>query len=183
MNVFIGIAPAVHRSHDMLCRQGRMHPKVALFANRAFYGGHLIPVGLGVSCSADRNIKCKINKEGIWIEKLDSNPGELIPVELRQAGEGDVVKIDLNRPMSEILKELTKYPVATRLSLNGTIIVGRDISHAKLKERLDRGEDLPQYIKDHPIYYAGPAKTPEGMACGSTVRPTTSKVVFMRLIF
>ena len=135
--------------------------------------GASCPVGLGVSCSEDRNIKCKINKEGIWIEKLDSNPGELIPVELRQAGEGDVVKIDLNRPMPEILKELTKYPVATRLSLNGTIIVGRDIAHAKLKERLDRGEDLPQYIKDHPIYYAGPAKTPEGMACGS-MGPTTA---------
>ena len=135
--------------------------------------GASCPVGLGVSCSADRNFKCKINKEGIWIEKLDSNPGELIPVELRQAGEGDVVKIDLNRPMPEILKELTKYPVATRLSLNGTIIVGRDIAHAKLKERLDRGEDLPQYIKDHPIYYAGPAKTPEGMACGS-MGPTTA---------
>ena len=135
--------------------------------------GASCPVGLGVSCSTDRNIKCKINKEGIWIEKLDSNPGELIPAELRQAGEGDVVKIDLNRPMPEILKELTKYPVATRLSLNGTIIVGRDIAHAKLKERLDRGEDLPQYIKDHPIYYAGPAKTPEGMACGS-MGPTTA---------
>ena len=135
--------------------------------------GASCPVGLGVSCSADRNIKCKINKDVIWIEKLDSNPGELIPVELRQAGEGDVVKIDLNRPMPEILKELTKYPVATRLSLNGTIIVGRDIAHAKLKERLDRGEDLPQYIKDHPIYYAGPAKTPEGMACGS-MGPTTA---------
>ena len=135
--------------------------------------GASCPVGLGVSCSADRYIKCKINKEGIWIEKLDSNPGELIPAELRKAGEGDVVKIDLNRPMSEILKELTKYPVSTRLSLNGTIIVGRDIAHAKLKERLDRGEDLPQYIKDHPIYYAGPAKTPEGMACGS-MGPTTA---------
>ena len=135
--------------------------------------GASCPVGLGVSCSADRNVKCKINKDGIWIEKLDSHPGELIPAELRQAGEGDVVKIDLNRPMPEILKELTKYPVATRLSLNGTIIVGRDIAHAKLKERLDRGEDLPQYIKDHPIYYAGPAKTPEGMACGS-MGPTTA---------
>ena len=135
--------------------------------------GASCPVGLGVSCSADRNIKCKINKDGIWIEKLDSNPGELIPAELRQAGEGDAVKIDLNRPMAEILKELTKYPVATRLSLNGTIIVGRDIAHAKLKERLDRGEDLPQYIKDHPIYYAGPAKTPKGMACGS-MGPTTA---------
>ena len=135
--------------------------------------GASCPVGLGVSCSADRNIKCKTDKEGIWIEKLDSNPGELIPEELRKAGEGDVVKIDLNQPMADILKELTKYPVSTRLSLNGTIIVGRDIAHAKLKERLDRGEDLPQYIKDHPIYYAGPAKTPQGMACGS-MGPTTA---------
>ena len=135
--------------------------------------GASCPVGSGVSCSADRNIKCKINKDGIWIEKLDSNPGSLIPAELRNAGEGDVVKINLNQPMADILKELTKYPVATRLSLNGTIIVGRDIAHAKLKERLDRGEDLPQYIKDHPIYYAGPAKTPAGMACGS-MGPTTA---------
>ena len=135
--------------------------------------GASCPVGLGVSCSADRNIKCKINKEGIWIEKLDSHPGELIPEALRQAGEGDAVKINLNQPMADILKELDKYPVSTRLSLNGTIIVGRDIAHAKLKERLDRGEDLPQYIKDHPIYYAGPAKTPAGMACGS-MGPTTA---------
>ena len=135
--------------------------------------GASCPVGLGVSCSADRHIKCKINKDGIWIEKLDENPGELIPAELRQAGDGEAVRIDLNRPMPEILKELSKYPVATRLSLNGTIIVGRDIAHAKLKERLDRGEDLPQYIKDHPIYYAGPAKTPKGMACGS-MGPTTA---------
>ena len=135
--------------------------------------GASCPVGLGVSCSADRNVKCKINKDGIWIEKLDSHPGELIPAELREAGEGDAVKINLNQPMAEILKELDKYPVATRLSLNGTIIVGRDIAHAKLKERLDRGVDLPQYIKDHPIYYAGPAKTPTGMACGA-MGPTTA---------
>lgn len=135
--------------------------------------GASCPVGLGVSCSADRNIKCKINKEGIWIEKLEDNPGKYIPEELRSAGEGDAVKIDLNQPMSEILKELTKYPVSTRLSLNGTIIVGRDIAHAKLKERLDRGEGLPQYVKDHPIYYAGPAKTPKGMPSGS-FGPTTA---------
>lgn len=135
--------------------------------------GASCPVGLGVSCSADRNIKCKINKDGIWIEKLDSHPADLIPQEMRKAGEGNVVKIDLNRPMKEILDELSKYPVATRLSLNGTIIVGRDIAHAKLKERLDRGEDMPQYMKDHPIYYAGPAKTPKGMACGS-MGPTTA---------
>ncbi len=135
--------------------------------------GASCPVGMGVSCSADRNIKCKINKDGIWIEKLDDNPTELIPVELREAGEGGGVQIDLNRPMKEVLAELDKYPVSTRLSLNGTIIVGRDIAHAKLKERLDNGEELPQYIKDHPIYYAGPAKTPAGMACGS-MGPTTA---------
>ena len=135
--------------------------------------GASCPVGMGVSCSADRNIKCKINKDGIWIEKLDDNPTELIPEELRNACEGNAVRIDLNQPMSEILKELDKYPVSTRLSLNGTIIVGRDIAHARLKERLDRGEDLPQYIKDHPIYYAGPAKTPAGMPCGS-MGPTTA---------
>ena len=138
--------------------------------------GASCPSGLGVSCSADRNIKCKINKDGIWIEKMDDNPGELIPAELREAGEGDAVKINLNQPMADILKELTKYPVATRLSLNGTIIVGRDIAHAKLKERIDNGEDLPQYIKDHPIYYAGPAKTPAGMACGSMGPPTAGRM-------
>ena len=104
---------------------------------------------------------------------MDSNPGELIPEELRKAGEGDVIKIDLDRPMSEVLKDLTKYPVSTRLSLNGTIIVARDIAHAKLKERLDNGEGLPEYIKNHPVYYAGPAKTPEGMPCGS-LGPTTA---------
>ena len=135
--------------------------------------GASCPVGLGVSCSADRNIKAKINSKGLWIEKLDSNPGELIPEEMRREGEGKVVKIDLNRPMPEILKELTKYPVATRLSLNGTIIVGRDIAHAKIKERLDRGEPMPEYMQNHPIYYAGPAKTPKGMPSGS-FGPTTA---------
>ncbi len=135
--------------------------------------GASCPVGMGVSCSADRNIKCKINREGIWIEKLEENPGKYIPEALRQAGEGEAIRIDLNQPMQDILKELSQYPVATRLSLNGTIIVGRDIAHAKLKERLDRGEGLPPYIKDHPIYYAGPAKTPQGMACGS-MGPTTA---------
>ncbi|MBP3589249.1 MAG: fumarate hydratase, partial [Muribaculaceae bacterium] len=110
--------------------------------------GASCPIGLGVSCSADRNIKAKINREGLWIEKLDSNPGELIPEEYRKQGEGDVVRIDLNRPMPEVLAELSKYPVSTRLSLNGTIIVGRDIAHAKIKERLDAGEPMPQYLKD-----------------------------------
>lgn len=135
--------------------------------------GASCPVGLGVSCSADRNVKAKINRDGIWIEKLDANPGELIPEEMRNDNEGNVVKIDLNRPMPEVLAELSKYPVSTRLSLNGTIIVGRDIAHAKIKERLDRGEPMPQYLKDHPIYYAGPAKTPKGMASGS-FGPTTA---------
>jgi len=135
--------------------------------------GASCPVGLGVSCSADRNIKAKINKDGIWIEKLDDQPGNLIPEELRNAGEGNSVKIDLNLPMDEIRKELTKYPVSTRLSLNGTIIVARDIAHAKLKERLDRGEGLPDYFKNHPVLYAGPAKTPKGLPCGS-MGPTTA---------
>ncbi len=135
--------------------------------------GASCPIGMGVSCSADRNIKAKINKDGIWIEKLDDNPGELIPEALRRAGEGDVVKIDLNQPMSEVCKILSKYPVATRVSLNGTIIVARDIAHAKLKARLDAGEDLPDYFKNHPVLYAGPAKTPKGMPCGS-MGPTTA---------
>ncbi len=135
--------------------------------------GASCPVGMGVSCSADRNIKAKINKDGLWIERLDDQPGTLIPEELRQAGEGNAVMIDLNRPMPEILAELTKYPVATRLSLNGTIIVGRDIAHAKIKERLDAGEPMPEYLKNHPIYYAGPAKTPAGMPSGS-FGPTTA---------
>lgn len=135
--------------------------------------GASCPVGLGVSCSADRNIKAKINAQGIWIERMDDNPGELIPEDLRAAGESGAVCIDLNRPMPEVLAELTQHPVGTRLSLNGTIIVGRDIAHAKIKERIDAGEPMPQYLKDHPIYYAGPAKTPKGMACGS-MGPTTA---------
>ena len=135
--------------------------------------GASCPIGLGVSCSADRNIKAKINKDGVWIEKLDDNPTQWIPESLRQAGEGEGVVVDLDKPMSEICKLLSQYPVSTRLSLNGTIIVARDIAHARLKERLDRGEDLPQYFKDHPVFYAGPAKTPEGMACGS-MGPTTA---------
>ena len=130
-------------------------------------------VGMAVSCSADRNIKGKINKDGIWVEKLEDNPGQYIPEEYRQQGESAAVKIDLNQPMSEILKTLSQYPVSTRLSLTGTIIVGRDIAHAKLKERIDAGLGLPQYVKDHPIYYAGPAKTPKGMPSGS-FGPTTA---------
>ena len=135
--------------------------------------GASCPIGMGVSCSADRNIKAKINREGIWLEKLETHPARLIPPALRGESEGDSVKINLNRPMDEIRAELSKYPVSTRLSLSGTIVVGRDIAHAKLKERLDRGEDLPDYIKQHPIYYAGPAKTPNGLPSGS-FGPTTA---------
>lgn len=135
--------------------------------------GASCPIGLGVSCSADRNIKAKINKDGVWIEKLDDNPTELIPEELRKAGEGNAIKIDLNQPMDEVRKTLSQYPVSTRVSLNGTIIVARDIAHAKLKARVDAGQGLPQYFKDHPVLYAGPAKTPAGMPCGS-MGPTTA---------
>ena len=135
--------------------------------------GASCPIGMGVSCSADRNIKAKINRDGLWLEKLDANPGELIPEEMRNPEESNAVNIDLNRPMTEVLAELDKYPVATRLNLTGTIIVGRDIAHAKIKERLDAGEPMPQYLKDHPIYYAGPAKTPKGMPSGS-FGPTTA---------
>jgi fumarate hydratase, class I len=135
--------------------------------------GASCPLGMGVSCSADRNIKARINKNGIWLEKMEKNPGRLIPEKYRKKHDHGIVKIDLNQPMREILAELSKYPVTTQLSLTGTIIVGRDIAHAKLKERIDRGEDLPQYLKDHPIYYAGPAKTPKGMPSGS-FGPTTA---------
>ena len=135
--------------------------------------GASCPVGMGVSCSADRNIKGKINKEGIWLETLDSNPARLIPEKYLGAKHNHGVVIDLNRPMNEVLADLSKYPVSTPLLLNGTIIVGRDIAHAKLKERIDRGEGLPDYMKKHPIYYAGPAKTPKGMPSGS-FGPTTA---------
>ena len=135
--------------------------------------GASCPIGIGVSCSADRNVKCKINREGLWIEKLDDKPAELIPEEFRNMEEGETVKIDLNQPMEKIRAELSKHPVSTRVSLTGKIIVARDIAHAKLQERLDKGEPLPQYIKDQPVLYAGPAKTPEGYACGS-MGPTTA---------
>lgn len=136
--------------------------------------GASVPIGMGVSCSADRNIKGKINKDGIWLEKLDTNPGELIPEEYRKSGEGSKgIEIDLDKGIDAVRAELTKYPVSTRVSLKGTIIVARDIAHAKLKARLDAGEPLPQYIKDYPVLYAGPAKTPNGLPCGS-MGPTTA---------
>ena len=135
--------------------------------------GASCPVGMGVSCSAHRNIRAKINKDGIWLEQLEQNPGRFIPEKYRGEHKHDVVRIDLNRPMKEILAELTKHPVSTQISLSGTIIVARDIAHAKIKERLDSGEGMPQYLKDHPVYYAGPAKTPEGLPSGS-FGPTTA---------
>ena len=135
--------------------------------------GASCPVGMAVSCSADRNMKAKINRDGIWLEELERNPGRLIPEEFRDKVTGNVVKVDLNRPMKEIIAQLTKYPVTTQLSLTGIMVVARDIAHAKLKERLDKGEGLPRYLKDHPVYYAGPAKTPQGMPSGS-FGPTTA---------
>lgn len=135
--------------------------------------GASCPIGLGVSCSADRNIKAKIDKDGIWLEEMDENPTELIPEEYRKPGEGSGIEIDLDKGMDTVRAELTKYPVSTRVSLNGTIIVARDIAHAKLKARLDAGEDMPAYFKDYPILYAGPAKTPAGYPCGS-MGPTTA---------
>lgn len=134
--------------------------------------GASCPVGMGVSCSADRNIKAKINKDGIWLEEMDRNPGRLIPEQYR-GKHSHGVKIDLNRPMKEILAELSRYEVSTPLLLTGTIVVARDIAHAKFKEIIDSGKPLPQYLKDHPIYYAGPAKTPAGKPSGS-FGPTTA---------
>ncbi len=134
--------------------------------------GASCPVGMGVSCSADRNIQAKINREGIWIEALDRNPRRLIPEQYRCKREQGV-RINLNRPMKEILAELTRHPVATPLLLTGTIVVGRDMAHARFKELLHAGKPLPDYLKSHPIYYAGPAKTPPGKPSGS-FGPTTA---------
>ncbi len=135
--------------------------------------GASCPVGLGVSCSADRNIKGKITKDGIFLEKMETNPGRFIPAAQRTLKDDNIVKIDLNQPMEQIRAELSRHPVTTRVSLTGPMIVARDIAHAKLKERVDAGQGLPQYLKDHPVYYAGPAKTPTGYASGS-FGPTTA---------
>lgn len=135
--------------------------------------GASLPIGIGVSCSADRQAKAKITREGIFLEALETNPARHMPEIEESALSGDVVKIDLTRPMPEILAELSKHPIRTRLSLTGPVIVARDLAHAKLRERLERGEPLPEYIKNHPVYYAGPAKTPEGYASGS-FGPTTA---------
>lgn len=135
--------------------------------------GASLPIGLGVSCSADRQAIGKITKEGVFLEQLEHDPAKFMPHVDEATLGGDVVKIDLTKPMKEILATLAKHPIKTRLSLTGPLIVARDLAHAKLRERLDRGEALPDYFKDHPVYYAGPAKTPEGMASGS-FGPTTA---------
>jgi fumarate hydratase class I len=135
--------------------------------------GASCPVGMGVSCSADRNILARIDRDGVWLEQLEHDPARFIPERYRTGSHRQGVPIDLNRPMTEILAELAKHPVSTPLLLSGPIVVARDIAHARLKERLDRGEGLPDYVKNHPIYYAGPAKTPEGMPSGS-FGPTTA---------
>jgi fumarate hydratase, class I len=134
--------------------------------------GASLPIGLGVSCSADRQVVGKITKDGVYLEELEHNPAQYLPA-VEQALGGEVVKIDLNQPMKEILATLSKYPTKTRLSLSGTMIVARDSAHAKLRERLEKGEPLPDYFKNHPVYYAGPAKTPEGYASGA-FGPTTA---------
>ena len=135
--------------------------------------GASLPIGIGVSCSADRQIKAKITKEGVFLEQLETNPAKYLPEITDEHLGGEVVAIDLNRPMKEILAELSQHPVKTRVALTGTIVVARDIAHAKLKERLDAGQGLPDYLKNHPVYYAGPAKTPEGLPTGS-FGPTTA---------
>jgi len=135
--------------------------------------GASLPIGIGVSCSADRQIMAKITPEGVFLEQLEADPAQYLPEFTDDILGGEVVSVDLNRPMSEIRAQLSQYPVKTRLSLSGTVVVARDIAHAKFKERLDRGEGVPEYLKDHPVYYAGPAKTPEGLPTGS-FGPTTA---------
>jgi fumarate hydratase class I len=134
--------------------------------------GASLPIGLGVSCSADRQVLGKITKDGVYLEELEHNPAQYLPA-MEQSLGGDVVKIDLNQPMTEILATLSKHPIKTRLSLSGTMIVARDSAHSKLRERLEKGEPLPDYFKNHPVYYAGPAKTPDGYASGA-FGPTTA---------
>ena len=134
--------------------------------------GASLPIGLGVSCSADRQVLGKITKDGVYLEELERNPAQYLPV-VEQALGGEVVKIDLNQPMKDVLATLSKHPIKTRLSLTGTMIVARDSAHAKLRERLEKGEPLPDYFKNHPVYYAGPAKTPDGYASGA-FGPTTA---------
>jgi fumarate hydratase class I len=134
--------------------------------------GGSCPVGLGVSCSADRQARAKITKDGVFLEQLETDVDQYIPEVKETDLGGDVVKIDINQPMARIRATLSQYPIKTRVSLTGTVVVARDIAHAKILERLEAGEGMPEYIKNHPVYYAGPAKTPDGMASGS-FGPTT----------
>ena len=185
--------PTVGNEHGQAFRDTALEAKLLEYTRKMGYGaqfggkyfaldirvirlprhGASCPVGIGVSCSADRNAKARIDKDGVWLEKLEENPGRFIPDSAEVSKPKDVVKVDLNRPMADILAELSQYPVATPLSLTGTIVVARDIAHAKLKERLDKGEGMPDYFKNHPVYYAGPAKTPAGKPSGS-FGPTTA---------
>ncbi len=135
--------------------------------------GASCPVGIGVSCSADRQVLGRITRDGVFLEQLEADPARYMPEIDEATLSGDVVKLDLDAPMAEMLATLGKHPVKTRLSLTGSMVVARDIAHAKIKERLDAGQGMPEYLKDHPVYYAGPAKTPKGMASGS-FGPTTA---------
>jgi fumarate hydratase class I len=135
--------------------------------------GASLPIGIGVSCSADRQAKGKITRDGVFLERLETNPAQYLPDIDESKLSGDVVEIDLRKPMAEVRALLSRYPIKTRLALTGPLIVARDLAHHKLRERIERGEGLPQYVKDHPIYYAGPAKTPQGYASGS-FGPTTA---------
>ena len=190
---YLDTLPTTGNEHGRAFRDIEMEAKVLKLAQQAKVGaqfggkyfaldvrvvrlprhGASCPVGMGVSCSADRNIKAKITKDGIFLEQMETNPGRFISPEMRTFKDDNFVRIDLNRPMKDILAELAKHPVTTRVSLTGTMIVARDSAHAKLKERIDAGQGLPDYIKNHPVYYAGPAKTPAGFASGS-FGPTTA---------
>ena len=190
---YLDTLPTTGNEHGRAFRDLEMEAKVLQLAQQAKVGaqfggkyfaldvrvirlprhGASCPVAMGVSCSADRNIRGKITKDGIFLEKMETNPGRFIPAELRAFQDQQAVRIDLNRPMAEIRAELSKYQVTTRVLLSGPMVVARDIAHAKLKERLDAGQGLPDYFKNHPVYYAGPAKTPTGYASGS-FGPTTA---------
>ncbi len=190
---YLDALPTTGNEHGRAFRDTAMEEKILKIAQNAKVGaqfggkyfaldvrvvrlprhGASCPVAMGVSCSADRNIKAKITKDGVFLEKMETEPGRFIPAEARRFKDDQIVRIDLTKPMAEIRAELTKHPVTTRVLLSGPMIVARDIAHAKLKERVDAGQGLPDYIKNHPVYYAGPAKTPAGYASGS-FGPTTA---------
>ncbi|RXK55037.1 fumarate hydratase [Oleiharenicola lentus] len=190
---YLDALPTTGNEHGRAFRDTAMEEKILKIAQNAKVGaqfggkyfaldvrvvrlprhGASCPVGMGVSCSADRNIKAKITKDGVFLEKMETDPGRFIPAEARCFKDDQIVRIDLTKPMTEIRAELSRHPVTTRVLLSGPMIVARDIAHAKLKERIDAGQGLPDYIKNHPVYYAGPAKTPTGYASGS-FGPTTA---------